>query len=241
MFKTENREVFEIQPDFVWDQESQKALLDKLKTHDIQKVYDNKDRLEIAFVKGMFFSFPDLSALQVTYWKNEDSDAYLEKESWFTCMTQSFPYTRSEEALNCFLDRLYSDVPNEYSEQWPGWKDVNIFVELNKSVDFKNHYHYLDMVLDLFWKRVFGKMLEEMWCSGIISAHGDKAYGYKSDWKEKGISFNRGVMLYLLTRTSLFESGDRTKVSEWVIEKYSQYLPLIEEAEAEAIKLNRRL
>ena len=37
-----------------------------------------------------------------------------------------------------------------------------------------NHYKYLEIVIEDFWKEIFNKTLDETWNSGIISAHGDK-------------------------------------------------------------------
>lgn len=93
------------------------------------------------------------------------------------------------------------------------------------------HYNYLEIVIGDFWKRIFNKTTAEMWCDGIITSHGDKAYGYRYCWEEVGISFNRGVLLFLLTYTKLLGDTPKHKSREWVMEKYQEYLPHILEAE----------
>lgn len=94
-----------------------------------------------------------------------------------------------------------------------------------------SHYDYLDDHLDLFWQKVFGKTLSEMWCAGIIGAHGDKGYCYRHDWKKAGINYYRGMMLFMLTYTNELGDTPRHKSKEWIIENYEKYLPLIEEVE----------
>lgn len=108
------------------------------------------------------------------------------------------------------------------------------FVEIGESYFSISHYDYLELVIDHFWKKVFGKTTSEMWMGGIITSHGDKAYGYKNEWKKSGIKFRRGMLLFLLTYTKLL--GDRPKYEslEWTIENYSQFLPMIIEAENQA-------
>ena len=109
------------------------------------------------------------------------------------------------------------------------WKEM--FLAIGPDNFDLSHYDYLELVLEEFWKLVFGKTASEMWCGGIIGAHGDKAYGYKSDWKDASIPFGRGVLLFLLTYTK--ELGDTPKHLSvyWVIDNYQKYLPHIEAAE----------
>jgi hypothetical protein len=93
-----------------------------------------------------------------------------------------------------------------------------------------NHYEYLEKNLDNFWKEIFNKTLDEMWCSGIIVSHGDKGSQYKQRWEEKNIPFNRGMLIYMLTYT---RELDRPKWEscQFVIDKYEKYLPIIEKIE----------
>ena len=96
-----------------------------------------------------------------------------------------------------------------------------------------NHYEYLDKHLDLYWKKVFNKSLDEMYCSNIVSCHGDKGYGYRRDWNLNGISFERGMMLYMLTYFEKVMTYEEWKSKEWVIDNYKKYLPIILEVEKE--------
>jgi len=48
-------------------------------------------------------------------------------------------------------------------------------------------------------------------------------------------------LLYLLSYTPIFEKEKREYIGQWVIDQYQTYLPLIEEAEKEAISLNKRI
>lgn len=94
---------------------------------------------------------------------------------------------------------------------------------------FGSHYDYLKDHLKPFWNRVFENDFDPR---GMISAHGDKAYGYKEYWEEHGIDFGRGMLLFLLTYAVL--SYDETHTSkEWVVENYGKYKNIIEEVEEE--------
>ena len=121
----------------------------------------------------------------------------------------------------------FNDAPTEEN-----WKEI--FVAIGPQNFDLSHYDYLDLVIESFWTKVFHKTMDEMWCAGIVGAHGDKAYGYQSEWEDKNIPFRRGVLIFLLTYTK--ERGDRPKHEscEWVIENYEKYLPFILEAEKEA-------
>lgn len=92
-----------------------------------------------------------------------------------------------------------------------------------------NQYEFLELYLDEFWKLVFDKSLDESWNGGIIGAHGDKGYGYRSSWEEAGIPFNEGMMVYLLTYTSKMDE-EKHNSREWVIKHYPTYKPLIDKA-----------
>jgi len=95
---------------------------------------------------------------------------------------------------------------------------------------YDSHYDYLNDHLDLFWTKVFGKTLDECWFSGIIGAHGDKGYGYRKTWEDHGISFNRGMLLYMLTYTDEM-SRPKHESDRWVIDNYEHYLHVIQEVE----------
>lgn len=109
------------------------------------------------------------------------------------------------------------------------WKEVALGIGIENITT--SHYDYLEIVINEFWKSLFGKTTGEMWCAGIISAHGDKAYGYGEKWKAAGISFARGSLLFLLTYTKEFGDTPKPASCEWVIDNYQKYLPHIEAAE----------
>lgn len=68
---------------------------------------------------------------------------------------------------------------------------------------------------------------------GIIVAHGDKCYGYKSNWQEADIPFEHGVALYLLTYVSPFDKESRETKNGWinpsdrVIANYPKYKDIL--------------
>lgn len=97
-----------------------------------------------------------------------------------------------------------------------------------------NHYEYCEAVLEAFWKLVFGKTPDEMWCGGIVSCHGDKCYGYREEWEVAGIPFKRGVLLYMLTYTEKLGETPKHASGQWVIASYQTYLEKILAAEKEA-------
>lgn len=106
-----------------------------------------------------------------------------------------------------------------------------------KYEDYKNlpmgsHYDYLNDHLEAFWLKVFGKTPNEMFCGGIVSAHGDKGYGYRADFEKHGINFGHGMMLYLLSYLKL-DRDKSIKAKEWIIDNYEHYLPMLEAAEKE--------
>ncbi len=89
-----------------------------------------------------------------------------------------------------------------------------------------NHYNYLDKHLDSFWKGVFGKSLNESFCAGIVSAHGDKGRGYQRAWAEAGICFPHGMALFMLTYTNIMNE-EKHRSKDWVILNFSRFRPLL--------------
>lgn len=87
-------------------------------------------------------------------------------------------------------------------------------------------YDYLEMILPMFAKVVKLSDPSVNLSYGYITAHGDKAYGYKTTWLNHGIPFFHGLLLYLLTYT---KAMDREKhlSDEWVISSYEKYRPMI--------------
>lgn len=94
-----------------------------------------------------------------------------------------------------------------------------------------SHYDYLDKHWHNFAKTVGGNIA---WADGIVSAHGDKGYSYQSDWEDVGISFNHGMMIFLLSYVKPFSKTVRSTDNGWVdpcqwvidnYEKFKTYMP----------------
>lgn len=110
----------------------------------------------------------------------------------------------------------------------------DVFIDIGADNFKLSHYDYLELVLNNFWKHVFGKSLRDTWNAGIIGAHGDKGYGYKRNWEKAGVPFNHGMLLFLLTYTSELGDTPKHESCQWVINNYQKYLPMILKAEKEA-------
>lgn len=168
----------------------------------------------------------------------------MENNTYFICEKGGIPNKEStyHVAVTKVKDKLFlfnsegiiivemNDILINLSPSEDDWKKV--FIALRDFIDL-NHYEYLDLILDSFFKQVFNKTPSEMYCGGIVSAHGDKGYSYKQEWKEAGISFNHGMMLYLLTYTKLLGNYDKSDSCQWVIDHYKKYLPYLVTAEKE--------
>ena len=76
---------------------------------------------------------------------------------------------------------------------------------------YRSHYQWLEEILPKFFKDV-GVDFDNN--AGIICAHGDKAYGYESQWKAGGLHFYHGVAIYLLTYCRPYSQVDPGK---WVL------------------------
>ena len=90
---------------------------------------------------------------------------------------------------------------------------------------YDNHYTWLEDNLDDFAENI--KVRSPWGICGLIGAHGDKCYGYKSRWEEAGIVFPHGVAIYLLGHVNPYASEVRdtddgwVDICEWVIYNYS--------------------
>ena len=90
----------------------------------------------------------------------------------------------------------------------------------------KNHYDWLMEYLPTIFFRVG---LDSDQARGAISAHGDKAYMYRDVWESKGIPFEHGVALYILSYFKPFSKEVREVEEEWVdpciwvYENYSRF------------------
>lgn len=139
-------------------------------------------------------------------------------------------------AVKAFVDRVKSENP-QYGVPSSAKKLEELYRIQSGVLLYDSHYEYLDAILEHFFKEMFNKTPEQMWCAGIVSAHGDKAYSYDNEWKKAGIPFQHGVLLFLLTYVSVNGQkvmGDTPKheSDQWVIDNYKKYLPMIEKAEA---------
>jgi hypothetical protein len=89
-----------------------------------------------------------------------------------------------------------------------------------------NHYVWLEKNLSSFFKSV-GLVNEEE--SGIITAHGDKCYGYEDRWKKVGIPFRHGVAIFLLSYYPPYSKESRqtekgwVPIDKWVIDNYARF------------------
>lgn len=152
---------------------------------------------------------------------------------WFTVVrTEKKLYLFHSEAMVVIAienggESYHSHFTKNPSEEI--WKQL--FLDIGPGNFELSHYDYLELIIDEFWRGVFGKTTGEMWCGGIITAHGDKAYGYKDQWKKAGIPFGRGVLLFLLTYTKELGDTPKHESCEWVIANYQKYLPHVEAAE----------
>ncbi len=94
----------------------------------------------------------------------------------------------------------------------------------------ESHYAYLDAHLRAFFER-----LGVAWntCAGIVSAHGDKFYGYRTAFESAGIPFAQGVAIGLLSYVRPFCDETRqtqsgwVPVEDWVVANKERFLPLL--------------
>ncbi len=95
---------------------------------------------------------------------------------------------------------------------------------------YKSHYDYLEAHLDEF-SRLLGLPYS---LKGLISAHGDKFYGYQDKWEKAGIPFEKGAAICLLTYIIPYSNECRetkngwVKPCDWVIsnkDKFMKFLP----------------
>lgn len=89
-----------------------------------------------------------------------------------------------------------------------------------------NHYHWLDHHIFAFFEKVGVKKDGN---AGIVVAHGDKGYGYKSRWEKEGINFCHGMAIFLLSYCRPYSKEVReteegwVDVCEWVIKAYPRF------------------
>ena len=97
-----------------------------------------------------------------------------------------------------------------------------------------NHYQFIDKYGGIFSKRLGLRYS----ISNLSSAHGDKAYCYRSKWTENGIPFNHGVCIFLMSYMREYddvEVGNTPNgyipVVDWVIKKYKEIQSIFDDME----------
>lgn len=159
-----------------------------------------------------------------------------EADTYFQCL-ESFDFPVHTEHVFQFYEQIKQLLVNgQYKEDMElnknlSWSDYEMLVVDQKSLFVDSHYRYLDIMLEAFWKEVFGKTASELFCGGIVSAHGDKARSYERAWEKAGINKYRGSLLFLLTYTKAIEDTPKHMSEEWVINNYLKYLPALEKVE----------
>ena len=98
-----------------------------------------------------------------------------------------------------------------------------------KSIYHNSHYHWLDLHLVTFLTNLGIKQAE--YYRGMITAHGDKCYCATYIWEPRGIPFNHGVAIYLLTYIRPYSEECRETAAgwispfDWVANNYQHFLP----------------
>ena len=93
-----------------------------------------------------------------------------------------------------------------------------------------NHYKWLEKHLPDFFRKVGVNWNNNC---GIITAHGDKCYSYRTTFEKAGISFPHGVAIYLLTYCNPFADEVRETKNgwvapiDWIVENKNRFLPLL--------------
>ena len=208
---------------------------------EVKYVYDGGDIMVLYQTEGNYYGLGNVKHLTVSfgeycpegYGEEEDGEP---KPAWMMNHSQYFSPGEVDKAIECFVARLKDENRMFAYREIPGDKLETIKIKQTGHIIHDNHYDYLDEMLNPFWKQVFGKTADEMFCGGMVGAHGDKCYGYRHKWAEEGIDYQHGSLLFLLSYTS--ELGDRPKYEtcEWVIENYHRYYMKILMAEQEVLK-----
>lgn len=208
----------------------------------VNYVYDCGDIMTLYQTEGEYYGIGQVKHLVVSfgeycaegYGMGEDGDN--NEPCFMMNHSQYFFPGEVDKAIECFVARLKDENRQYQYRQIPGDKLETIRIKQSKWIIHASHYDYLDEMLNPFWKQVFGKTADEMWCGGIVSSHGDKCYGYRMKWAAEGIDYQHGSLLFLLSYTS--ELGERPKheTCEWIIENYHRYYLRILCAEQEVLK-----
>lgn len=93
-----------------------------------------------------------------------------------------------------------------------------------------SHYVWLEEHLPAFLAKVG---LKDVAVRPLLSAHGDKFYGYKRAFENAGMAFHEGVAIGLLTYFAPFDAEARqtpsgwVRVEDWVVKNKERFLPLL--------------
>lgn len=96
-----------------------------------------------------------------------------------------------------------------------------------------SHYDWLNDNLLTF----FDNLEIENVGLGIISAHGDKCYGYRYKWEEASVPFEHGVAIYFLSYIAPYGyevrsvDDDWVDPGQWVIDNYKRFKQHLPEAD----------
>jgi hypothetical protein len=205
---------------------------------DITFYFENKDCVWLHYSKGTYYGLGEVAALELSFGEHSPEtfgDEDPQRGSWYSNNTQYFWTGYAEEAIGAFVSRLRAEHPGYRLDRKESEKLDIIKIRQTKELSYESHYNYLDVMLQPFWKLVFDKTPDQTNCAGIVGAHGDKCYSYKSNWEEFKIPFHRGALLYLLTYTSLM-NRPKSESCQWVIENYTFYEKLIDSAEKQVLK-----
>lgn len=172
---------------------------------------------------------------------NEEFDLY-EISLQFAHVDELWYCYDSKHYLPEQIDRsidLFVDIAEKRNDKWVSDEKSNWIYELiaasRSTLLIGSHYEYLDAVISKFWHRVFGTDFANSPYCGIVTAHGDKCYSYRRKWKESGISFQHGTLLFMLTYTNLMDM-ERYESAEWVIKNYEKYKKVINGVDKEVLK-----
>lgn len=191
----------------------------------------NGKMFSIEQIESNFWEYGSLELIRIMVYKDKESQEPLRSDLLFsTCrLTQAVEYF-----IDLIDDHVNSGILFAMNKTAMTFDQIRILK--TKQLVYKSHYDYLSEMLNPFWYQVFGKTADQMWQGGMVTAHGDKAYGYKDQWQKHNIPFHHGVLLFLLSYTK--EYGDRPKHEsvDWVVEVYPKYLEKIKLAEQQVLK-----
>lgn len=216
------------QNEYNGDDNLKKMILDSLRTRDnFEYIFNNRDVVRIRIGTSSDYILSDVKCVSIS------TSIKHTKIPTIHTRNDYFPTKDINIAIDIFIEKTQSKDPAAKSDKSRKLKDVKIINE--KELCFHNYYDYLELMLIPFWSLVLNETPESMGVSDIVTAHGDKCYCYKNEWEEINIPFHQGALLYLLSYANKM-CVDRSKVCEWVIEKYPEYISMIEQTERQVLK-----